>query len=56
MVLVQAQQTIEEIVEALERRLPPDVYDTVLRALREEIEERHLSVEEPVPIIEVTAK
>jgi hypothetical protein len=44
MVMVQTQRTIEEIVDALAQRLPPDVYHMVLTALREELEHRELAI------------
>lgn len=52
MVEVKAQQAVEEILEALARRLPNDMYLRVLAAVQEEMQERRLPEAKPVLAIQ----
>ncbi len=55
MVEVRTQETVEDILEALSRRLPHDIYLRVLSAVRDEMTERRLVSAEAPPALEASA-
>ena len=52
MIEVRTQEAVEEILEALSRRLPNDIYVRVLHAVKDEMQERRLPEAKPMLLMD----